>query len=141
MLRHPPGSSLFPYAPLSRSPAASTSARSLASNDEGLLRFAWRGSLFRVAGGVQPPKAGSLFFCKHLTVRPGERVLEIGGGLGLAAVLMAKAGAVVVATDIVPRAVDLIRGNALLNRVPVGARLRGRYAPLAGRPVDPVSTD
>src|SRR5256886_11176893 len=93
MLRHPPGSSLFPYAPLSRKPSASTSARSLASNDEGLLLFAWRGSLFRVAGGVQPPKAGSLFFCKHLAVRPGERVLEIGGGLGPAAGLLAQAGA------------------------------------------------
>ena len=113
----------------------------MASNDEGLLLFAWRGSLFRVAGGVQPPKAGSLFFCKHLAVRPGERVLEIGGGLGLAAVLMAKAGAVVVATDIVPGAVDLIRGNALLNGVRVDARLGDCYAPVAGERFDLICTN
>src|SRR5256886_16707572 len=112
MLRHPPGSSLFPYAPLSRSPAASTSARSLASNDEGLLLFAWRGSLFRVAGGVQPPKAGSLFFCKHLAVRPGERVLEIGGGLRLAAGPLAQARPRGGAPRTRPRARRPVPGNA-----------------------------
>ena len=46
--------------------------------------------MFRVPDGVQSPKAGSLLFCRHLTFRPGERVLEIGAGLGLAAVLAAR---------------------------------------------------
>src|SRR5919198_1098614 len=50
--------------------------------------------------GVQPPKAGSRFFARHLDVRAGERVLELGAGLGLAAVLAARAGAHVVATDV-----------------------------------------
>ena len=113
----------------------------MASNDEGLLLFAWRGSLFRVAGGVQPPKAGSLFFCKHLAVRPGERVLEIGGGLGLAAVLAARAGARVVATDIVPQAVELIRANALVNGVRVDARLGDCYAPVEGERFDLICTN
>ena len=55
-------------------------------SDEPLLLFAWRGCLFRIPEGVQPPKAGSLFFCRHLPVRAGQRVLELGSGLGLAAV-------------------------------------------------------
>jgi release factor glutamine methyltransferase len=113
----------------------------LAGNDEGLLLFAWRGAVFRVAGGVQPPKTGSLFFCRHLAVRPGERVLEIGSGLGLAAVLMAKAGAAVVATDIVPDAVELIRVNAALNGVGVDARLGDCYAPVAGERFDLICTN
>jgi release factor glutamine methyltransferase len=113
----------------------------LASNDEGLLLFAWRGAVFRVAGGVQPPKAGSLFFCRHLAVRPGERVLEIGSGLGLAAVLMARVGAAVVATDVVPEAVDLIRVNAVLNGVTVDARVGDCYAPVAGERFDLICTN
>ena len=72
------------------------------SNDAGVLTFAWRGCLFRVPDEVQAPKAGSLFFCRNLVVRPGERMLEIGAGLGLAAVLAARSGARVVATDILP---------------------------------------
>jgi HemK-related putative methylase len=113
----------------------------LASDDEGLLLFAWRGAVFRVAGGVQPPKAGSLFFCRHLVARPGERVLEIGSGLGLAAVCMARAGAAVVATDVVAEAVDLIRVNAVLNGVTVDARLGDCYAPVGGERFDLICTN
>ena len=60
---------------------------------EGLLLFSYGGCTFRIAPGAQPPKAGSLLFCRHLGVQSGERVLEIGAGTGLAAVLAARAGA------------------------------------------------
>jgi len=110
-------------------------------SDDGVLIFAWRDCLFRVADHVQPPKAGSLFFCRSLRVRPGERVLEIGAGLGLAAILAAKAGARVVATDVVPEAVDAIRANAALNGVSVDARLGDCYAPVAGERFDLVCTN
>jgi release factor glutamine methyltransferase len=110
-------------------------------DDEGLLLFSWRDCLFRVPGGVQPPKAGSLFFCRHLAVRRGERMLEIGGGLGLAAVLAARAGARVVATDIVPEAIDAIRANAALNGVTVDARLGDVWLPVAGERFDLICTN
>src|SRR5256886_15141381 len=100
--------------------------------DDGVVLYAWRDCLFRVPEGVQPPKAGSRFFCRHLSVRAGQRVLEIGAGLGLAAVLAAKAGAAVVATDVVPAAVTAVRVNAALNGVEVDARLGDCYAPVAG---------
>jgi release factor glutamine methyltransferase len=108
----------------------------LASSDDGVLLFVWRGSVLRVPDGVQPPKAGSRFFCRHLAVGSGERALEIGSGAGLAAVLMAKAGARVVATDIVPAAVEATRANAALNGVVVDARLGDCYAPVAGERFD-----
>jgi release factor glutamine methyltransferase len=108
---------------------------------EGVLLYAYRDCLFRVPDQVQPPKAGSLFFCRHLEVRGGERVLEIGAGLGLAAVLAAKAGAHVVATDVLPEAVEAIRVNARLNAVEIDARVGDCYAPVAGERFDLVCTN
>jgi release factor glutamine methyltransferase len=110
-------------------------------DDPGLLLFSWRGCVFRVGDGVQPPKAGSLFFCKNLSVSAGERVLEIGAGLGLAAVFAARAGAQVVATDILPQAVEAIRTNAALNGVTVDTRVGDGYAPVAGERFDLIATN
>jgi release factor glutamine methyltransferase len=109
--------------------------------DPGVLLFAYRDCVFRVPEGVQPPKAGSRFFCRHLAVRPGERVLEIGAGFGLAAVLAAKAGATVVATDIVHDAVQAITMNAALNGVTIDARFGDCYAPVAGERFDLICTN
>jgi release factor glutamine methyltransferase len=106
------------------------------SGDAGTLLYLYRDCVFRVPDGVQSPKAGSLLFCNHLTFRAGERVLEIGAGLGLAAVLAARAGARVVATDVVPAAVETIRANAALNGVTLEARLGDCYAPVAGERFD-----
>jgi len=104
--------------------------------DEGVLFYSWRDCLFRVPEGVQPPKAGSRFFCGHLSVRPGERVLEIGAGLGMAAIIAARAGAIVVATDVVPGAIAAVQANAALNGVTVDARLGDCYAPVRGERFD-----
>jgi release factor glutamine methyltransferase len=109
--------------------------------DPGVLLFAYRDCVFRVPEGVQPPKAGSRFFCRHLDVRPGQRVLEIGAGFGLAAVLAAKAGATVIATDVVEEAVQVIRANAALNAVVIDARPGDCYAPVAGERFDLICTN
>jgi release factor glutamine methyltransferase len=103
---------------------------------EGLLLYSYRDCLFRVPEHVQPPKAGSLFFCRNVSARAGERVLEIGAGMGLAAVLLARAGARVVATDVVAEAVASIRVNALMNGVEVDARQGDAYEPVAGERFD-----
>jgi len=102
------------------------------SQDAGQLLFVYRDSLFTVADGVQPPKAGSLLFCRHLTFRPGEWVVEIGAGVGLAAVLAARAGCQVIATDVVPEAVACVKANAVLNGVAdrLDVRLGDCYDPV-----------
>lgn len=111
--------------------------------DDGVLLYAYRGALFKIAEGVQIPKAGSLFFCRHLEFRPGERVLELGTGVGLAAVLAARAGCCVVATDVVPEAVACARENALLNGVAdsVEVRLGDCYEPVRGLTFEVVCTN
>ena len=115
----------------------------MASNrpDAGLLLYAYAGCLFRVPDGVQPPKAGSLFFHRHVHVRPGGCMLEIGAGFGLTAVLAAKAGARVVATDVVAEAVEVIGQNAVLNGVTVDARLGDCYVPVRGERFDLICTN
>jgi HemK-related putative methylase len=109
--------------------------------DDGLLLYAYGGCVFRVPDGVQPPKAGSRFFNRHVGARAGERVLEIGAGLGVAAVLAARAGASVVATDVVAAAVESIRANAALNGVTIDARQGDCYAPVAGERFDLVCSN
>ena len=107
-----------------------------------MLLFVHGGGTFTVAGGVQPPKAGSLLFCRHLPVRAGDRVLEIGTGIGLAAVLAARAGARVVATDVVDAAVRCARANAVVNGVAdrVEVLLGDGFAPVRGRVFDLICT-
>lgn len=112
------------------------------ASDAGTLLFLYGGAVFRVADGVQPPKAGSLLFCRHLPVRAGDRVLEIGTGIGLAAVLAARAGARVVATDVLPAAVRCATDNARLNGVEdrVEVRLGDGLAPVRGQSFDLICT-
>jgi release factor glutamine methyltransferase len=112
------------------------------SDEEGVLLFHYRDCTFRIGAGAQPPKAGSLLFCRHLGARPGERVLEIGSGAGLAAVLAARAGAHVIATDIRPEAVECTRENAIRNGVAdlVEVRLGDGFAPVAGMRFDLICT-
>jgi release factor glutamine methyltransferase len=110
--------------------------------DSGLLLYLYRECVFKVAEGVQAPKPGSLVFCRHLSFRPNERVLEIGTGIGLAAVLAARAGCQVVATDILSSAVECARENALLNGVAhrMEVRLGDCYAPVRGLTFDLICT-
>ncbi len=111
--------------------------------DDGVLLYFYRGALFKIADGVQVPKAGSLFFCRHLQFQAGERVLELGCGAGLATVLAAKAGCRVVATDVVPEAVECARANALLNGVAdrVEVRPGDCYEPVGGMTFDLICTN
>lgn len=69
-------------------------------------------------------------------VRPGERVLDMGTGSGVNAILAARQGAVVVAADINPHAVEAARANVERNGVAdnvvvvesdVFAKVEGRY--------------
>ena len=106
--------------------------------DDGTLLFIYDGAVFRVGEGVQPPKAGSVFFARHVEVREGDEVLDLGTGMGLTAVVAARVAKRVIATDIVPDCVTLTQRNALLNGV--GDRVEGRvgdgYEPVRGMTFD-----
>ncbi len=65
----------------------------------------------------------------------GLRVVELGCGLGMPSVVAARAGATVLATDVAPEALELVRRNAEANGVSVGAALADWAEPdeLVGR--------
>jgi len=70
---------------------------------------------------VYPPREDSFLLLECTQVRNGERVLEMGCGSGVIALHCAKAGALVTAVDINPRAVTCTRNNALQNGLEVEA--------------------
>ena len=113
------------------------------SGDEGVLLFVFRGCLFKIPEGVQLPKAGSLFFARSLTFREGERMFELGAGAGVTAVLAARAGCHVIATDVVPECVEAIKANAALNGVEerIDARLGDCYEPVSRLTFDLICTN
>jgi D-alanine-D-alanine ligase len=69
-----------------------------------------------VPEGVHSPAESSVELARLLDVQPGEDVLELGCGTGLLSLAAAKLGARrVVATDVDPRALAAIAGNARRN--------------------------
>lgn len=74
--------------------------------------------------GVYPPKLDSFLVAKELleVVKEGHRVLDVGTGSGILAILAAKKGASVVATDIHQLSVKCAEYNASLNNVELDAK-------------------
>lgn len=111
--------------------------------DDGVHFFLFEGCLIRVPGEALSPKFGTLLLARHLPLHAGDRVLELGTGAGLIAVLAARRGHSVVATDVVDACCEQARANALLNGV--GDRVQVRcgdlFAPLAGESFDLIAVN
>lgn len=108
-----------------------------------VLFFLYEDCLIRVPTTDLIPKAGSLLLARHLPLRPGDVVLDLGAGAGLIGILAAKRGHRALATDIVPRYAECLRANALLNGV--GTRLEVRtgdlFSAVAGETFDVIATN
>jgi release factor glutamine methyltransferase len=73
--------------------------------------------VFLVDENVYEPAEDSFLFAENLAVDEGERVLDMGTGCGLLAVVAAAKEGRVVAVDVNPYAVRCARNNAVLNNV------------------------
>ena len=79
-----------------------------------------------VTPSVFPPPENNPISSKHFTVNKGESVIDIGTGSGILAILAAKLGGIVSATDIDENAVELARRNAVRNNTEINC-LQGEY--------------
>ena len=82
--------------------------------------------------GVYAPKLDSFLLAKHLMeiVEPNHKVLDIGTGAGILAILAAFKGASVVATDIHEPSVRCAEYNASLNGLSIGTRVGNLFDPI-----------
>ena len=83
--------------------------------------------------GVFVPSAYTLSLAGHVQINPGESVADIGTGSGILAILAAKLGAKVTATDIDRAAVAAAHRNGELNRVMLDVRCGDLFADLGMR--------
>ncbi len=73
--------------------------------------------VFEVPKEVYEPAEDTFLAARHLTVKMGARVLDMGTGCGILAVLVARNARQVIAVDINPHAVKCTSRNAALNGV------------------------
>jgi release factor glutamine methyltransferase len=69
-----------------------------------------------VDDGVYEPADDTFMLCDNLSITPNETLLEIGTGCGLVAIVAAKAGAQVIATDQSEAAVQNAKKNVTLHK-------------------------
>lgn len=77
----------------------------------------YKGKGFEVRPSVYEPAEDTFLLADNLDVYPSEKVLELGTGCGLLAILAAEAGGRVIATDINPTALECARTNAVAHGV------------------------
>ena len=80
------------------------------------------------AEGVFMPSPNGLFYANSIIINSGERVIDIGTGSGVLAIMATKLGAQVEATDIDTRAIVAAEQNARLNAVKINCRLGSLFA-------------
>lgn len=82
-------------------------------------RIPVEGKNFIVPPGVFIPEGvwTSKLLARRLEVREGDRILDLGSGCGVQAVHAALKGGYVVAVDLNPKALEVVKLNALLNGV------------------------
>ena len=112
-------------------------------------RFLYRGELltFVVDTGIFSSHGldpGTALLIENLTLRPTDRVLDLGCGWGAVGVAAAKSApkGVVVLTDVNRRAARLARENLDRNRVRnAEVRVGSLFAPVAGETFDVIATN
>jgi len=75
---------------------------------------------------IFPPSPHGKFFAENMKINAGETVIDVGTGSGFLAILAAKLGGKVSATDADKDAVELAKKNAARNKVNIDVR-QGNY--------------
>lgn len=90
--------------------------------------FYGREFLFHSSSGVFSKKsvdAGTSFLARNMSIRKGEKVLDIGCGIGILGIVAATLGASVILSDVNERAVALTRKNIKENKIASAFAVQG----------------
>ncbi|MBI4573105.1 MAG: methyltransferase [candidate division NC10 bacterium] len=111
--------------------------------DDAIHFFLYQDRLIRVSTEMLVPKSGSLLLARHLPLRAGDVVLDLGSGAGLIGILAARRGHRVVATDVVAACTECTWANALLNGVAdrLEVRTGDLFAPVLAEAFDLIATN
>ncbi len=101
-------------------------------NDQLILRIRETEIVLDPAQGVFMPSQNGLFYANSILINAGERVIDIGTGSGVLAIMAAKLGAQVDATDYDTRAIEAAAWNAAINHVNINFRFGSLFADVAG---------
>lgn len=93
-------------------------------------KFEFKGKTFFLFPQVYYPAEDSFLLAENLIVGENDRVLDIGTGCGLQAIMAAKISKHVVATDINPYAIENTKYNAHLNNIKIETRLGDLFEPI-----------
>lgn len=80
-----------------------------------------------------PSPHGSSALGESIKINSGESVLDIGTGTGLLAILAAKLGGKVTATDILSEAIQLAKNNSLKNKVDINVKKSDLFGSINGK--------
>ena len=80
-------------------------------------RVVFAGHVFDILENVYKPAEDSFLFAENLRVKRGCKVVDMGTGCGILAVIAAKKAAKVVAIDVNPYAVKCAKNNVEMNHV------------------------
>ncbi|MEM1689298.1 MAG: methyltransferase [Candidatus Hadarchaeales archaeon] len=93
---------------------------------------------FLVLPSVYEPSDDTYLLASNLQILPGQRVLEIGTGCGMIAVISALMGGKVTATDISEEAINCARINAEKHGLSIEFLVGDLFQPVRGRTFDVV---
>jgi release factor glutamine methyltransferase len=88
-------------------------------------RLSFNGFYFNIYEDVYEPAEDSFLFVENLHIVAGMKILDLGTGCGILAVIAAKKGGDVIAVDLNPSAIRCAKENAHLNSISKIAFMRG----------------
>ncbi len=98
----------------------------------------YQGMEFQTCQNVYEPAEDTFLLAENLKVKKTDKVLELGTGTGIIAIIISKIADIVVAVDINKYAVECARKNSVINHANIDIRLGDLFDPLKDEKFDTI---
>lgn len=98
----------------------------------------YQGMEFQTCQNVYEPAEDTFLLAENLKVKKTDKVLELGTGTGIIAIIISKIADSVVAVDINKYAVECARKNSVINHANIDIRLGDLFDPLKDEKFDTI---